>query len=235
MAIKIKDLPEIERPYEKFEKYGERYLSDAELLAIIIKTGTKQETAVSLAQRIINLKGKEENLMFLQNLSIEELTKVKGIGKIKAIQLKSVCELARRMSMPFNFAKITIKTPKDVANLMNQELRFEKKEIVKVVLLNTKNIIQKIIEVTQGGINSVNLNVKDIFVEAIKMQVPKIIIVHNHPSGDPTPSMADYEFTKEVIKASKILGIEVLDHIVIGNDKYESIMLKLNKAEDKGL
>lgn len=145
MPIKIKELPELERPYEKLEWYGEKVLSNAELLAIIIKTGTKQETAVQLAQKILNLNHTEaEGINFLRNISIEELMQINGIGKVKAIQLKAVGEIANRMTMPFNYKKIKIKEPYDLAKIMMEELRFETKEIAKIAILNNKNEIMKI-------------------------------------------------------------------------------------------
>ena len=144
MTIKIKELPSAERPYEKLELYGEKNLSNAELLAIIIKSGTKEETSVQLAQKILKLNenAKEDNLNFLRNISIEELMQIKGIGKVKAIQLKAVCELGVRMSKPSNYKKIKIKSPADIAKILMNELRYEKKEIVKLIILNNKNEIQ---------------------------------------------------------------------------------------------
>ena len=144
MPIKIKELPELERPYEKLEWYGEKTLSNAELLAIIIKTGTREETSVQLAQKILNLNDtKTEGINFLRNITIEELMQINGIGKVKAIQLKAVGELANRMMMPTNFKRITIKEPYDLAKIMMEELRFQKEEIVKIVILNNKNQVLK--------------------------------------------------------------------------------------------
>ena len=145
MPIKIKELPELERPYEKLEWYGEKTLSNAELLAIIIKTGTREETSVQLAQKILDLNDtKTEGSNFLRNITIEELMQINGIGKVKAIQLKAVGELANRMMMPTNFKRITIKEPYDLAKIMMEELRFQKEEIVKIVILNNKNELLKI-------------------------------------------------------------------------------------------
>ncbi len=145
MPIKIKELPELERPYEKLEWYGEKVLSNAELLAIIIKTGSKQETSVQLAQKILNLGDtKTEGINFLRNITIEELMKIKGIGKVKAIQLKAVGELASRMTTPNRVKKVKINTPYDLAKIMMEELRFQNKEVAKVILLNSKNEILKI-------------------------------------------------------------------------------------------
>ena len=147
MSIKMKELPISERPYEKLEMYGSNSLSNAELLAIIIKTGTREESSVTIAQKILKLnKEQKDNLKFLQNISINELTKIKGIGKIKAIQLKAVAELNKRMSRPILDNKVKITCPQDVANLLIDELKNEKREIVKVLILNTKNIVDKVLE-----------------------------------------------------------------------------------------
>ncbi len=224
MTIKIKDLPETERPYEKLEMYGEKMLSNSELLAIIIKNGTKKYTAIDISNKILNKIN--NNLRELQDISLDDFKDIQGIGRVKAIQLKAICELAKRMSRPINDAKIQIKNTKDIADIFIDELRYEKREIVKLVLLNTKNIIMKIIDISFGGTSSALLEPKDIFIEAIKIGAPKIIIVHNHPSGDSEPSLADFEITKRIEEASKIIGIELLDHIVIGDGNYVSIFLK---------
>ena len=227
MSIKMKELPISERPYEKLEMYGANSLSNAELLAIIIKTGTKEESSVTIAQKILNLnEDRKNNLKFLQDISINELTKIKGIGKIKAIQLKAVSELTKRMSRPITNNKIKITCPQDVANLLIDELKNEKREIVKVLILNSKNIIIKILDVSYGSSNLAIVTPKDILAEVIKMEAPKIILVHNHPSGDPLPSKADMAFTDRLIESSKLLGVELLDHIVIGHDSYESIFYR---------
>ena len=227
MSIKMKELPISERPYEKLEMYGANSLSNAELLAIIIKTGTKEESSVTIAQKILNLnEDRKNNLKFLQDISINELTKIKGIGKIKAIQLKAVSELTKRMSRPITNNKIKITCPQDVANLLIDELKNEKRELVKVLILNSKNIIIKILDVSYGSSNLAIVTPKDILAEVIKMEAPKIILVHNHPTGDPLPSKADMAFTDRLIEASKLLGVELLDHIVIGHDSYESIFYR---------
>ena len=226
MSLKMKELPSSERPYEKLEIYGAKKLSNSELLAIIIKSGTREESAVTIAQKVLNLnKNKDVNdLRFLQDMTIEELSKIKGIGKVKAIQIIAATEIARRISMPLNVQNIKIKNSQDVANLLMNELRYEKREIAKIILLNAKNVVQKITDISYGGTNFAMLDPKDIFHEAIKMNVPKIIIVHNHPSGDPSPSLEDVETTKRMINLAKMLGIELLDHIVIAEDGCESTM-----------
>ena len=224
--MKIKELPEVERPYEKLELYGEKALSNAELLAIIIKNGTKEKTSVEMANEILNLNTNQDkgDLNFLRELSLEELKNLKGIGRVKAIQIKATCELATRMSKPSNYKKIQIKSPKDVANLLMSDLRFEKREIAKIIILNNKNVILKILDVAIGSGNFSNLNIRYILSETVKVNAPKIILVHNHPSGDSTPSGADIIVTNKLKEAAEILNIELLDHIVIGNMQYRSIL-----------
>ena len=238
MPIKMKDLPEAERPYEKLEQYGAKALTNAELLAIIIKTGTKDETAVGLAQKVLKLNTDEkDNLKFLCDLTVEEFTKIKGIGKIKAIQLKAVCELATRRNSVSSYKEKQILRPKDIAEILMERTRFEKQEILKVAMLNNKNKLIRIKEIAKGGGNFVAATIRSILNEAVKIEAAKIILIHNHPTGDPTPSKQDIEFTKNVEQASKILGIQLLDHIVIGDLKYVSIFSmreKQKEADEKG-
>ena len=234
MPIKMKELPETERPYEKLEQYGEKTLTNAELLAIIIKTGTKEETAVGLAQKILKLNtGKQDNLSFLRDLTVEEFMKIKGIGKVKAIQLKAVCELATRMNAVTNYKEKQILKPYDIAEILIEKMRFEKQEILKVAMLNNKNKLLKIRDIAKGGGNFVTATIKSVLNEAVKIEAAKIILIHNHPSGDPTPSNQDIEFTKNVEQASQILGIQLLDHIVIGNTNYVSIFNEREKMRNE--
>lgn len=226
MNIKMKELPISERPYEKLELYGADKLTNSELLAIIIKTGTKDETAVSLAQRILKLNDtvQTENLSFLQNISISEYMSIKGIGKVKAIQLIALGEIAKRINKPINKQNIKIKSSKDVANLLMNELRNEKREKVKIILLNSKNIVMKIKDISYGGTNFAMIETREILEEVIKNQAPKMILIHNHPSGDVTPSKADFSMTDRIYDAAKLVGVELLDHIIIGDNKFESIL-----------
>lgn len=187
MSIKMKELPISERPYEKLEIYGSESLSNAELLAIIIKTGTKEETSIMLAQRILNLKDETDknDLRFLTDLSIQELKKIKGIGRVKAIQIKAVGELTKRITKPISTEKIKIKNSNDVAKILMSELRYEKREMAKVIILNNKNIILRIINIALGGTNFACIAPKEVLTEAIKIQAQKIILVHNHPTRRP--------------------------------------------------
>ena len=235
MSLKIKEIPETERPYEKLELYGEKALSNAELLAIIIKTGTREETSIQIAQRILNLNYDPQmgELNFLKNITLEELMQIKGIGRVKAIQIKAICELAIRMSKPSNFKKVQIKSAEQLANLVMEELRFEKREYVKLFLLNNKNEILKNIDTAIGGTNFANVNMKEIIGEALKIKAPKMILVHNHPTGDPTPSKADITFTDRLYNAAKMFDIELIDHIVIGNMNFKSIFAETRKMIEK--
>lgn len=236
MSIKMKELPESEKPYEKMEIYGAKRLSNSELLAIIIKTGTKNESALILAQKILKLSGKKENLSALGELTIEELEKINGIGRVKAIQILAVTELARRITSPTNILEYKIRSTEDIANLFKSEMSNEKREIAKVVILNSKNKILKIIDLSIGGTNYAILEPKIALSDAIKMQASKIILVHNHPSGDPKPSQQDFQATDRIYEAASIMGIELLDHVIIGkNNQYESVMYlkKKNKNQYK--
>lgn len=215
-----------ERPYEKLLTYGEESLSNSELLAIIIKTGTKEETALDLARNVISLGiSKDENdLRFLQDISIQELMQIKGIGKIKAIELKAVGEITKRMSKPIDFEKVCIKTKADVARILMQEMRYEKNEKLKLILLNNKNIIKKIVDIANGKDNEIVFDIKQILSEPLKLQIPRIILVHNHPSGSSVPSREDRIVTKRVKECAEMMGIELLDHIVIGDGEYSSAL-----------
>ena len=225
MPIKMKELPKTERPYEKLEQYGEKVLTNAELLAIIIKTGTKEETAIGLAQQILKLNpdNEKDNLSFLREITVEELMKIKGIGKVKAIQLKAVCELAIRMNTITNYKEKKILKPQDIAEILREKMRFEKQEILKVAMMDNKNNLLKIKDIAKGSGNFVVATIKSVLNEAVKIEASKIILIHNHPSGDSTPSNADFEFTEKVEQAANILGIQLLDHIVIGKVSYTSI------------
>lgn len=231
MSLKIKELPETERPYEKLELYGEKELSNAELLAIIIKNGTKEETSVQIAQKILNLNDDPQmgNLGFLKDMELSQLMQIKGIGRVKAIQIKAMCEIAIRMSKSSNYKKIIIKSTEDIANLVLEEMRLKKEEVVKLFLLNTKNQILKMIDVAIGGTNFANINIKGIIGQALKIQAPKMILVHNHPTGDSTPSKMDIQFTDKLYNATKLFDIELLDHIVIGDNNYKSVFLETKK------
>ena len=213
------------------ELYGEKALSEAELLAIIIKTGTKDETAVEVAKRILGLNENinKSNLNFLREKSIEEFMQIKGIGKVKAIQLKALCEFATRMNKPLDYRKIKIQSPKDIVKVVEDQMKYLKNEQLKLVILNNANEILKIQKITEGNCNIIVADAKNILSEVIKMQAPKIILIHNHPSGNLMPSSRDIEFTKKIKQASELLGVQLLDHIIIAENGYTSIFYEMNK------
>ncbi|HOJ11435.1 MAG TPA: DNA repair protein RadC [Clostridiales bacterium] len=227
IKLKIKDLPVNERPYEKLEKYGPEMLSDAELLAIIIKSGNKNETSVSLAQRVLAQDEGGKGLISLHDFSLEQLRLVNGIGRVKAIQIKAVMELSKRVASTFsNNGKIVIKSSYDVSKLLMEEMRHLKKEVFKTLLLNTKNHLIKQINVSVGSLNASIVHPREVFSEAVKSGCSAVIFIHNHPSGDPEPSMEDIETTRKLLSAGDVLGIKVLDHIIIGDGVYISLKEK---------
>ena len=229
--MKIKELPKAERPYEKLELFGEKNLSNAELLAIIIKTGTKNETSVQIAQKILKLNNNynDDSLNFLRELSLQDLMEIKGIGKIKAIQLKAMCEIAIRMIKPSNYLETRITKQSDIAKICIEEFKTEKREIARVYFLNIKNIIINILDIATGGTNYVNVSIKDIVADAVKLRASKIILVHNHPSGISTPSKADIDFTDKLFNAVKMFNIDLLDHIIVSKSEYTSVFSYLQE------
>ncbi|NSW89503.1 MAG: DNA repair protein RadC [Firmicutes bacterium] len=225
--LKVKDLPLDERPYEKLEKYGPEMLSNAELLAIIIKCGSRNETSVSLAQRILMQDDEGKGLAYLHDISLEQLRTLKGIGKVKAIQIKALMEFSKRIASTFSSnGRVTIRCSSDVSRLLMEEMRHLKKEVFKTILLNTKNQLIKQINVSVGSLNASIVHPREVFSEAVKAAASAVLFVHNHPSGDPEPSMEDIETTRKLVSAGDILGIKVLDHIIIGDGIYTSLKEK---------
>lgn len=229
--MNMKELPKAERPYEKLELFGEKNLSNAELLAIIIKSGTKEETSVQVAQKILKLNNNygDDSLNFLRDLSLQDLMEIKGIGKVKAIQLKAICELAIRMIKPSNYLETKITKQSDIAKMCIEEFKTEKKEIARVYFLNVKNIIMNILDIAVGGTNYVNVSIKDIVAQAVKLRASKIIFLHNHPSGISLPSKADIDFTDKLFNAVKMFNIDLLDHIIVSKKEYTSVFSYLKE------
>ena len=233
--MNMKELPRAERPYEKLELFGEKALSNAELLAIIIKSGTKEETSVQVAQRILKLNNNygDDSLNFMRDLSIQDLMEIKGIGKVKAIQLKAICELAIRMIKPSNYLEMKITKQSDIANMCIEEFKTEKKEFARVYFLNIKNIILNVLDIAIGGTNYVNVSIKEIIAQAVKVRSSKIIFVHNHPSGISKPSKEDIRFTDDLFNAAKIFNIDLLDHIIVSKRDYTSVYSYLQEEIEK--
>lgn len=217
---RIKELPENERPREKLTKYGAEVLSNAELLAILLRTGTKNESAIDIAYKLLK---QQDGIGFLMDSKAEELSSIYGIGPAKAAQLKAAVELGKRLAAQTYKKEIYIRCSKDAANVLMEDMRYLKKEHMKAILLNIKCGLISIEEISIGSINSSIVHPREVFAPAIKKSCASLILVHNHPSGDPTPSQEDINITRRLVEGGKILGIEVVDHIIIGDGKYISL------------
>lgn len=222
-SLKIMDLPENERPRERLFKYGPEVLSNIELLAIILRTGTKKENILNLCGKLMKDLG---GLNGLINSSTDELMNVQGIGSAKAAQIMALSEISKRFKSYKSGEECKVMKPQDAANIVMEEMRYLKKEILKVIMLNTKNTVIKVKDVSIGSLNSSIVHPREVFNEAIKNSSFSIIICHNHPSGDPSPSNEDLNITKRLNECSKIIGIELLDHIIIGDGVYISLKEK---------
>lgn len=216
----MKELPEDIRPRERLLKEGSEALSEAELLAIILRTGTREKTALELASLVM---ARFTSLKRLQDASVEELRQIKGVGLAKSTQIKSALELARRLAQFTDWPRPVIKSPDDAAGMVMEEMRHLDREHFRALLLNTKNQVIGTDKVSVGTLNSSAVHPRELFRNAIKRSAASVILVHNHPSGDPTPSKEDIDITARLKEAGKIVGIEVLDHIIIGDNKFTSL------------
>lgn len=216
----MKDLPEDIRPRERLLKEGPEALSDTELLAIILRTGSREATALDLASLIMS---RFKSLRMILEAAVEELCEIKGVGPAKASQVKVALELARRTSKYSDLPRPVIKTPDDAANLVMEEMRHFDREHFRAILLNTKNQVIGTDKVSVGTLNSSAVHPRELFRNAIKRGAASVILVHNHPSGDPAPSREDMDITRRVKEVGNIIGIEVLDHIIIGDNKFTSL------------
>jgi len=221
--LTVKDLPISERPYEKCEKYGASLLSDAELLAVIIRTGTKNIRAIDLAVNILNFSDAYPGLKGLNYLTMKELTKIKGIGRVKAIELLCLTELTKRMAKEIHRESLKLVTPQSVADYYMQDMRHLTREQIFLLMLDSKNKIIKDMIISEGTVNTSIMPTREVFVHALKYEAVNIILLHNHPSGDPTPSVEDIRVTKRMKEAGNLIGITLMDHIIIGDNKYISL------------
>ena len=218
--VMIRDLPQEERPRERLRNYGPSSLSNAELLAIILRTGTQSESVLSLSTRLMSQFG---GLSGLARASYDELTGVYGFGDAKTAQVKAAFELGRRALSLQEEERPTVHSPQDVANLLQGEMAFFEQEHIRVLLLNTRNRVQSIYEVYKGNVNSAVIRAGEIFREAVRTNTAAVILVHNHPSGDPAPSQEDVLITRQIVDAGKLLDIEVLDHVILAQRGYVSL------------
>ncbi len=213
-------MPIEDRPRERLYKLGSEALRDAELIAVLFRTGTKEKSAVSLAEDVLTTFG---DLRKLAQASIEEIEKVKGVGRVKAIELKAALELGKRLVEHKRTYIKRIKQPADVAELLMSDYKNYETECLMCILMNIRNDIIKIEKISQGSIDSADANPMTVFKLAVRIGAPNIIITHNHPSGDPEPSQSDIDLTKQLQEAGKILGIQILDHIIFGDGRYVSL------------
>ncbi|MCR5430366.1 MAG: DNA repair protein RadC [Eubacterium sp.] len=220
---RIKDLPEFERPYEKCLKYGANHLSDAELLSAILRTGTNGVSAYDLANNIIRA-NTSKNILSVMHLSKEELLKIKGVGNAKAVQILCISELARRISLERASLELKMNVPSSIANYYMEQLRHLDQEQLVVIFLDSKCNMIKDKVISKGSKNQSFVCNREILVEALKCDAVSIILLHNHPSGDPSPSSADIASTKKLKKACFLIGLSLLDHIIIGDRCYTSFI-----------
>ncbi len=219
----IRDLPASERPRERLKAVGAERLSNAELLAIILRTGTPSESVLNLATRLL---ARFDGLGGLARGGFSELCAQRGMGEAKASQTKAALELGKRLLSLQPEERATVTSPQDVANLLLAEMGLLEQEELRVVLLNTKNQVLAVSEVYRGSVNTSVVRVSEVLREAVRQNCPAVVVVHNHPTGDPTPSPEDVQMTEQIVEAGKLLDIEVLDHMVMGQQRWVSLKEK---------
>lgn len=220
-SVTIKEMPESERPREKLFDKGVSSLSNTELVAILLGSGTREQSAVELAARLIA--SDQSGILHIGSASPEELCSIEGIGPAKASVLIAAAELGRRIMTAPRSRKVSASSPDEVASLFMEEMRYLKNEHFKVLLLNVKNEIITSEDVSIGSISSSDAHPREVFSSAIRRGAANVILVHNHPSGSPVPSESDRLLTERLSEAGRILGIQVLDHIIIGDGIYVSM------------
>lgn len=220
---KIKDMVEEQRPYEKCEKRGVESLTDIELLAVLLRSGTRNLNSLEVAKKVLYPDGKKGGLICLHDLSVAQLMKIPGIGRVKALQIICIVELSRRLSKSSALKGPDFSSPSKIAEYYMEDMRHYKQEHMKLLMLNTKSRLLGETVISKGTVNASLVSPRDLFIEALQKNAVGIILLHNHPSGDPTPSREDILLTKRIKEAGHLIGIELLDHIIIGNNCYASI------------
>lgn len=219
--MKIEDIPAMERPLEKALNYGIEKLSNTEILALLINSGTRSRSAIELASEILSIM--PGGLSQLGELELDDLMNIKGIGYSKALRILGAIQLGKRMATSVPPDRACIRTNEDVACLIMERLRYEKKEHFLSILLNTKGEVIEIDTVSIGELTSTLVHPREVFKRATRQSAASIILAHNHPSGDPAPSRQDIETTRRLIECGKLMGINILDHIIIGNGTFTSL------------
>lgn len=223
MKERMKELPEEERPYEKFYQKGASSLTDAELLAIILRVGSRTQSALALARKILGFSKENPGLLGLNYLTADELSRIDGVGRVKAAQLLCIAELSKRMAREGKKKGQMFQNPEQIADYYMQSLRFLTHEVLMLLLLNNKSMLIKDITLSIGTVNASVADPREIFIQALKYGAVFIILIHNHPSGDPAPSREDIRLTRQLQKAGNLIGIGLSDHIIIGDNKYVSL------------
>lgn len=222
----MKEIYKEERPYEKCREYGAEVLSNPELLAVLLRTGTKGKSALDLARIILGPECGESGILNIHSLSFEKLKAIKGIGTVKAVQILCLSELTKRLAKASAKEGLHMNLPSTIANYYMEEMRHLKNEHMKLLMLNTKSRLIGETDISKGTVNASLISPRELFIEALEKHAVGIILIHNHPSGDPTPSRNDVLLTKRVKEAGDMIGIELLDHIIIGNNCYISFAEK---------
>jgi len=222
--IKMKDLPHDDRPYERCLREGPEVLSDAELLSIIIRTGSREESSLELASKVLALNYPKEGILGLLHLSLPELMSVKGIGQVKGIQLLCVGELSRRIWKRRSLEQpLIFQDPQAIAEYYQEDMRHSAQEEFRVMMFNNRQMMIHDCLLSKGTVNASLASPRDIFIEALRYRAVSLILVHNHPSGDPEPSPQDIQLTKKIQEAGRLIDIQVLDHIIIGDNSFVSL------------
>lgn len=221
MIHTMKQIPERERPYEKCEREGAASLSDTELLAVLLRSGTKGENALSLSQKILS--GRDGiGILGLHQFRMGRLRKIRGIGRVKSIQLSCIAELAKRLSKASYSEGVNFDNPSSIARYYMEEMRHGRQEVMKLLMLNSKSRLIGETDISKGTVNASLVTPRELFIEALEKNAVSIILLHNHPSGEVTPSREDLLVTDRIKKAGALIGVDLLDHIIIGNNRYLS-------------
>ncbi|MGL4485225.1 MAG: RadC family protein [Anaerovoracaceae bacterium] len=220
--MKIRELPETDRPRERLVKVGAKALNNAELLAILLDTGTRQKTAIGLAEEIL-ASNTVNGISRLEDVSLQELQRFQGVGIAKASHIVAAVELGKRISTKATGAKMKLNSTKDIVKIFMERMRHYNKEYFVILMLNTKSEIIREETISIGDLSTSIVHPREVFLEAIRRSAAAIALVHNHPSGNPEPSQDDIEVTERLIKAGEVVGISVLDHVIIGDGKFVSL------------